>query len=439
MKNEFSRRDALRTALFGAGMLGLRSLATGLPAAILLNPRKALAQSACPPVGTAQFVILNTSVNGDPINCNCPGTYLDPAIVHSPDPTMAPASLTLRGTRYTAAAPWATLPQNVLDRTAFFHVMTNTPVHPKEPDVLRLMDANATEGNEMFPSIIAKQLAPCLGTIQTQPISIGAANPSETMYFGGSPLPVIPPSALKATLVNPAGALTNLQKLRDESLASLYDVYKNSASPAQQAYVDSLVTSTQQVRGIRQDLLAALSSITDNSPASQILAAITLIQMNVSPVVAVHIPFGGDNHSDPGFKTEATQTVSGVQTIASLMSQLAAAGLADKVTFLSLNVFGRTMGPSNTSGRQHNPNHQVSLAIGKPFKGGVIGGVTPVDKDYGAQSINSTTGAADPGGDISALASLGAFAMTTLAGLGVPSGAIASQIAVGKVIAPALA
>ena len=76
------------------------------------------------------------------------------------------------------------------------------------------------------------------------------------------------------------------------------------------------------------------------------------------------------------------------------MQQLATAGLSDQVTLMSLNVFGRTIGPGNTDGRQHNPNHQVSLTIGKPFKGGIIGGVAPVDGDYGALAIDSKTGAA---------------------------------------------
>ena len=119
--------------------------------------------------------------------------------------------------------------------------MTNTPIHPKEPDVLELM--GITAAGEMLPSILAKQLAPCLGTIQTQPISLGAASPSEALMFGGEALPIIPPLALKATLTNPAGPLTNLQPLRDQTMNQLYSLYKNAANPAQQAYIDSLVTS----------------------------------------------------------------------------------------------------------------------------------------------------------------------------------------------------
>jgi hypothetical protein len=398
-----------------------------------------LADPAPTPVNPAskQYVIFATSGNGDPINASAPGTYEDPNIVHSTDPTMAPTKLTLAGTATTAAAPWAALPQNVLDRASFWHLMTNTPIHPKEPDVLKLM--NATASDEMLPSILAQLLAPSLGTVQQQPISIGAASPSEALTFGGQALPIIPALALKATLTNPATPLTKLQPLRDQALGQLYDVYKNQANAAQRAYIDSMVTSQKEVRSIRQDLLDALSSIKDNSPASQILAAITLIRMNVTPVIAIHIPFGGDNHRDPGLAAETSQTVAGVATIASLMSQLAALGLSDQVSLVSLNVFGRTLGPGNTDGRSHNPNHQVSFAIGKPFKGGIIGGVGPVAGDYGALPIDSSSGKASASGDVSAQASLLAFGQTLLAGFGVDAATAASKVSGGSIVKAALA
>jgi hypothetical protein len=416
----------------------LQSLATGLPLLFFTNPRRALADAAtCAAPGKAQFFVFSTSGSGDPLNCNAPGTYDDPKIVHPTDPSMAPTPITLGGRQFTAAAPWAQLPAAALARTTFFHMMTNTPVHPKEPDVLQLN--GATQAGEMLPSVLARQLAPCLGTVQAQPISVGAATPSETITYGGSPLATIPPSALKATLVNPAGALTNLQKLRDDTLNRMYALYKNEATPAQQAYVDSLVTSQAQARGIRQDLLAALSSIADNSITSQMVAAVTLIQMKLSPVIVVHVPFGGDNHNDPTLKNETAQTVSGVAAIGLLATQLAAAGLADQVSFVSLNVFGRTLGPANTDGRSHNPNHHVSLAIGRPFKPGVIGGVAPVGGDYGATAVDSGTGAGGAGGDIAPADTLASFGRTVLAAAGVDAGAIDAQIVGGKVIGAALA
>jgi len=438
-----NRRETLLSALFGSGLLGLRALASGLPVSFLLNPRRALAAAdaaACTgalAATRAQYFIFNTSGAGDPINASVPGTYDDPNIVHSADPTMAPTPLSILGQPYTAAAPWASLPQDVLDRACFWHTMTNTPVHPKEPDVLKLM--GATTGGEMLPSLLAKQMAPCLGTIQAQPIAVGATSPSEGLSFSGAALPIIPALALKATLTSPASPITDLQSLRDQTLGQLNELYRSTATSAQRRYIDALVTSQDQVRHINQTLLNALTSIKDNSAASQVLAAVTLIQMNVTPVISVHIPFGGDNHRDVGLATESAQTVAGVATIASLMQQLAAAGLTDKVTFVSLNVFGRTIGPGNTDGRQHNPNHQVSITIGKPYRGGVIGGVTPVQGDYGALPLDSKSGAGKVGGDIAAVNTLATFGKTLLAGAGVDSAVIDAKIQLGQVLAPALA
>lgn len=413
-----SRRSALLSTLFGAGYVGLRALATGLPPSLLLNPRQALAASgsACGDSSRAQYIIFNTSSTGDPINASVPGTYEDPNIVHSPDPALAPKSLMLRGQAFSAAAPWAALPQHVLDRTVFWHLMTDTPVHAEQPNVLRLM--GKTDPREMFPSLLAQRLAPCLGTLQPQPISVGALTPSEGLSYAGAALPIVPPLALKATLGNPEGPLSALEPLRDSTLNDLYALYKTDATPAQKRYLDSLSISQRQVRGIKQELLDALSAIKDNGAQSQMIAAVTLIRMNVSPVIAVHIPFGGDNHADSGLKLETAETLSGVAVLADLMQQLESAGLQDKVSFVSLNVFGRTLGAGSLEGRQHNDHHQVSLTIGKPFLGGVIGGVAPLGEDFGALPIDSKTGVGTPGGDIAAVETLAAFGKSVLSAVG---------------------
>ena len=431
------RREALLSTLFGAGCVGLRVLATGLPAEILLDPRRALADpctTVTTSAGKAQYIILSTSGQGDPLNANVPGTYETGLNVAHAFPGQ---TLTMNGRKVTGGAPWTTLPQTVLDRTTFWHLMTNTPVHPKETDVLKLMGTTKTD--EMLASLLAKQLAGPLKTIQAQPLCVGAASPTEGITFGGQALPIVPPLALKDTLTSPAGPLTSLQTLRDQALGSLYDLYKTEATAAARQYIDSLVTSQAQVRSIEQCLLDALGSITDNSPDAQIVAAVTMIQMNVSPVITIHIPFGGDNHRDVGLAKEISQTTSGVQTIAKMTSLLQSAGLSDRVTFMSLNVFGRTINHTNTDGRQHNPNHHVAITIGKPFKGGVVGGVTPVAGDYGCMPIDSATGAGATHGDIAPIQTLGSYGQTMLAAVGVDAGTISQEISGGKVIKGALA
>jgi hypothetical protein len=489
-----TRRDALMSTLFGVGWVGLRALATGLPASLLVNPRRALAS---PPANKlAQYVIFQTSGNGDPINANVPGTYDDTngsqgtaGIYHSPAASMAPSGIQVGSWSGQAALPWAqpyqavptvgTTPllgsvpggspaaqwQAILNQTTFFHMATTTPVHPKEPDVLKMM--NQTASDEMLVSILAKQLQPQLNTIQAQPIALGAGSPSESLVYGGQTQPLIPPTALKATLTNPAGPLSELQKLRDQTIDSLYQLYYKAGTPAQQAYIDSLTLSQTQARNISQNLLGMLDAITDNLVVSQVTAAIALIKMNVSPVLTIHIPFGGDNHRDTALSTETQQTtgvgnngngysaatgLTGVPAIAWLMNQLYANNLQSQVTFMSLNVFGRTLAASTgcATGRQHNPNHHVAIAIGSGFKPGVVGGVAPSTSggtscaeggatcDYGAISFQSTTGAGSSSGDITPATSLPSWGQTMLAAVGIDSGTIASSITTGKVITGAL-
>src|SRR6185312_4022231 len=136
--------------------------------------------------------------------------------------------------------------------------------------------------------------------------------------------------------------------------------------------------------------------------------------------------------------TETAQTVSGVATLAALMQQLAAAGLADQVSVMSLNVFGRTLGPASADGRQHNENHQVSITIGKPFAGGVIGGVGPVAGDFGAVAFDSRTGRPATGGDVAPLGSLVSFGRTMMAAVGADPATIGSAIPGGTVVSAAL-
>jgi len=115
---ELSRREALLGTLFGAGWIGLRSLATGLPISFLLNPRAAVAAAAT--AGPAQFLILSTSGAGDPMGCNVPGTYPDaysatgkvahpPAVPGDDTMDMAPTAMTVGGKSWQAARPWSAL------------------------------------------------------------------------------------------------------------------------------------------------------------------------------------------------------------------------------------------------------------------------------------------------------------------------------------------
>ena len=443
MTMDASRRELLIRTLFGAGMLGLRSLATGIPLSILADPRRALgagSATACPPNAAAQYILFSSSGDGDPVNANVPGAYAMTGIAHPTDPTMAPTSLMLAGKQYTAAAPWALLPQAMLDRTCFFHHGTYTNDHSDLSEVMRLQ--GLVLQRDMLVSMIAAQLAGCLGTVQSEPLALGPRSSSESLTAQGRPQPILSPAALAGVLSPPAGPLGQIQQIRDADLDRLNAWFKQNGSSAQRDFLDRYATSQQQARSISQSLLNTLANITDNSPNSQVAAAVVLFRMNVSPVISIHIPFGGDNHTDPSLATEAKQTVSGVAAIGNLWTQLNAAGLQDRVTFAMMNVFGRTLSAArNTNGRDHQGDHHVTVLIGKPFKGGVVGGLEPTNSDYRAMSIDSSSGAAVAAGagDIPFSDTLAALGKALAAGCGVDRGFVDQDIRRGKLVAGALA
>ena len=427
-----TRREAILAALFGAGSIGLRAVATGLPASILLNPRRSLAD-ACASRERAQFVIWATSGSGDPSNANVPGTYEDQGIAHSLDPLMAPTPMSLGGRSYTAAKPWASLPQSVLDRTCFFHHTTLTNSHANESKVLKLM--GGIKRQEMLVSLMAQQLRPCLDTVQVEPASISG----EFITFGGRVLPALTPTGLRDVFISPKGALTTLQKLRDGDLDRIYTALKASGNPTQLTYLDRMVNSQRELRNISDSLLGSLAGITANDLNGQITAAVALIQMGVTPASVIQMPFGGDNHSDANLARETAQHVSSIAAIASLQQKLQAAGLQDRVTFVLMNVFGRTLNRPTRMGRDHLGSHHCTVIIGKGVRGSVIGGVVKSGNDYAATAIDSRTGQPGASADIRFEETLGAVGKTIGAAVGVSADVLNDQITTGKIVQPALA
>jgi hypothetical protein len=290
---KLTRRSLIGKTVFGAGALGLRALATGLPVSFLSRPLQAQ-DFTCTDKAKAQYLIIATSSAGDPLNANVPGTYAFPEIAHSPDPSMAATNFTLGGTPVTGAQIWSTLPQWVLDRTAFIHHATLTNNHANLPKVMRLMGSTARQ--EMLPSILAKHLATCFGTVQVDPVSAGAG---DILTIDGRDLPNVAPTGLRDLLARPNTPLLRLQATRDTALDEIYAVMKERGTKAQKLYLDSLVTSRRQARSLGSDLVDMLGAIRNDGSDGQVVAAVALIKMNVTPVVTIRLPFGGDNHTDP--------------------------------------------------------------------------------------------------------------------------------------------
>lgn len=437
-----SRRILLQSMFAAAGALGVRSLVTGLPIPFLLHPRRAVAA----PVPTA--VILSTARDGDPLNANCPGSYVT-GVSHPPDPRMAPLPVQLGGVTSQAAGPWNQLGKDypeLLGRLCFIHHRCSTVAHTELESLLRLHGAaRSSQGNgsEMLPSLLASELAAFTGAKQVEPVSLG----TERMSFQGRWLDSQSPSQLKALFSGAISVDQTLLTLRQNTLDAIYSGVKASGSKTQMEYLDRWAMSRGQAQALGSTLGNLMLETADeelvDGSVDQFKAAVALLAvgLNLSSVVTVHVRFGGDNHEDPSLQREADQTVEGVASIGALWSLLSSSlpSLRDRVTFATLNTFGRSLKAQN--GRAHNGNHHVMVMFGPTVKPGVYGGLIPVGNDFGASPIDSQTGQASPSGDIRADEksdeTLLAAAATLATAAGVPQSRIALRLPGAKRIVAA--
>jgi hypothetical protein len=229
--------------------------------------------------------------------------------------------------------------------------------------------------------------------------------------------------------------------MRDRALDRMYASLKKTAGRPQLDYLDRLALSRGQARSIADDLLDMLSTIRSDRSDGQIIAAAALVRMRVSPVIAIRIEFGGDNHTDADLlQKEVPESEIGVQRIAALMETLRGYGLQDQTTFALYNVFGRTLKKLMLQGRDHWASHHTTILIGKSIHPGVIGGLEPAAGDYYASPIDSKTGrGVTGGGDIPFAETLAAMGKTLGAAVGVPRAALDTEISQGKVVEAALA
>jgi hypothetical protein len=268
--------------------------------------------------------------------------------------------------------------------------------------------------------------------VQAEPVAVGTAgNALEMVSFTGRTLPTISPTQLKQLLTGSAtDPVVKLRMLRDTTLNTLNTLFKTDGTPEQKAFLDAMASSQTQVRLLAQSLATTLSSITTNDVHGQALAAAALIAAKVTPVVTLHIPFGGDNHTDANLDdetfdhTDHDNTGRGVPGIQAVMDALSSLSLTDTASFATMNVFGRdlsgTSKVTSLGGRDHFGNHAVMVMIGKNVAPGVTGGTGIITGSvYGATGINSATGASTASGDI-AQADTGVAAAKTLgAALGI--------------------
>jgi hypothetical protein len=454
-----SRRKLLKAALLGAGGLGLRGLASALPAGILAAPFRAGAADACdaaalPAVaglGTPdrpQRLILITSAAGDPLNANVPGSYTHPLVYHPVN--MPTKTVTLGGTEYQCGGPWADLFTAVpalAERTCFFHHATYSNAHGDHAKVNAFM--GAIRRQELLVSLLANHIHTCApATTQAAPVVLS----NVLIRYQGAVLPVLNTGGLARVLAKPGGQALALRDRRDADLGQLNALFRESGTPAQQAAVDAYSASQDQARAMDPSLVGSISGTTADGNSSQRRlnsAAVSILAMNMSPVVVMSYDWGGDNHSDGQLNRENDAHIQSCAALGDLHAKLAYRNLQDDVTVIAMNVFGRTLNAANrggnTNGRDHNAAHHCTVIMGRGFKGCVVGGVTltPSGNEFRCQDIDSATGQPAPGGDIPYVETLASLAKTIAAGVGVSRNVIdgangAGQITMGKYVEAAL-
>ena len=448
---ELQRRQWLKSVLFGAGGLGLRSLACGVPRSVLAAPLAFLqrttddeARQLVAEQTASQFLVLSGSDDGDPLNGNVPGTYDDPKILHSTLPSMAPTTFSLGENVVKGAQVWSSLPAEILAQTCFFHGMTTLIGHGEFNSAHTLKGAIADR--DVLASTLAKKTATPLKTLQPQPLNISGRGGTEAITFLGAPQPTFSPNTIAGLLRAPdaSSKFGATLSLRDRDLDAINAVFAARATPAQKQLLDSWATSQAQARTISADVATELAEVKDNSVDAQLLAALLLFRLKVTPVAYVHLPFGGDNHVDPAgelgpgpLSMEVAQTQSTVASLTKFYAKATSLGLGGKVTVATIDTFGRSNAWGLT-GRAHNRNHVVNLLIGANVRGAQVGGVSLKSGELVGQPIDSRTGAAAAGGDIAADSTLASFGKTLGRAVGLNASVVDEMITDGKAVQAAL-
>ena len=458
MTTKMTKRDLLRRAVWGSGAVGLKALATGLPPAFLLHRRTAFAQTSELPT----YLILSNAAAGHPLNTNAPGTYpenpantSDPlTLIQHPQVTElgsaalgtingvgygaaefeTPIDLVLGSTTVKAAGPWGALPAELLSRTLFLHHATHANAHPEFGQVMQFHGAikgPTGTGQEMLSSFIAQENALLLGTLMDQPVNVGGGN----LTSGGRPLGRLDPRELQSlfgagqhpTQVPDPSQIT---RLRDAVIDEVYRDVIAHGSHAQKKFLDRYAIGRAQAASLGDSLAPLLSDITSNDPADEVRAAVALLKLNVTPVVVLQLPFGGDNHQDSNLSREVTETIDSINTFGLLWSRLVEEGLQDRVTFANLDVFGRKLRRNNAGGRNHNRDHHTMMMFGPRVRPGVVGGLEPTanGRDFKATSL----------GSIAFDRTLESAGKTLAKAVGVPGSRIDLRILGGEVVSSAL-
>ncbi len=431
------RRELLVRFVGGSSLLALRAAATGLPAAFILAPLREA--HADPNVTTnparLQFLVMAISDAGEPINASAPGGYAMPDMNHAGDAFMQAAPLQLGAKTERAAQIWSTLPQWALNRAAFIQHGTFAEQHGSIGGVMQLM--GRAKDAEMIPAMYARHLGGPMNTLQQLPIAAGAG---DILAVKGIRVPNANPLAWKELVGQYNSMPDDLQKVRDRTMDRMYATLKARGTRVQLRYLDQLAKSGSDAKKLGSDVANILAGIKNNGNDAQLQVAAAIVKMNVSPVIAIRLDFGGDNHNDPKLEYEAKMHKDAIEGLGRFFNTLKSNGLEDKVTFASFGVFGRNFKVGDLHGRDHWSSHTTTVLIGKNVRPGLFGGTTAKRGDYGATGIDSATGTGVvDGGDIKFDDTLAAVGKTIGAAVGITSETLDAEISGGRIIQAAIA
>ena len=423
-----NRRKFLSQTLLGTSAIGVKSLLLGLPQSFLLNGAFAQSQNAT-------FLVFATSDEGEAVNPNTPGSYIS-GVMH-PTRFRTPVSMSLGNIRTEAAAPWASLPQDLLNRMQFIHHNTQTNSHSELQNVMKVqgdLKTSAGNGQEMLPSAIAQMMAPKLNTLSNTPIVL--RSPGAPITFNGTPQPVISADAIKSLFSSSNNtSLSAVQKFREQALDSIYSDLKQNGTKAQLKFLDDHANSSEQARNLASEFRTTMANLGSNGAQSQLLASAALFAAGITPVTVIKLGFGGDSHNGgtASDNREANLLEENTGALAVFWDRLKSLGIADKTTLCIQSHMGRTLRQDNWRG--HWGLHNVAVAFGPNVRAGVSGGLDP--NSHRSTAINSTTG--QSGGDISFTETLGATAKTLMKMCGADEAEINTRVSKGKIIRSAIA
>lgn len=451
------RRSFIRNSALSALSISARAAAIGVPASFLTSGH-VHAQA-----GSAKFTIIAQSSRGEAINCNAPGTFPannnDPArlIDHASPNDLGNGTLgSIQGRNFNASdfaqdvnlqlgeqtvrAPriWTGLPDGLLENLTGFWLQTGTNAHPEFPAVRALMgalrDDVVSNNSEELASAIAAEMAPILGTISTRPILLDGSG-----TFRGSPLGQYSPDRLRDLFGSGGGTIDPNQfgELYTQTIDALYGNLRQNGTRAQRVYLDQHAASRSEAISLGDSLGGLIENVEGNDFEAQLRTAVAMVQLRVTPVIAIEHAFSGDNHQDDQLSDETEETLQSLDALADYWDLIQAAGITDEVNFATLDVFGRTALRNGRGGRDHFGNMTFGLVHGTGFRGGIVGGLTEGTRRNEtvpvATGINSETGGMDSP-NIPAGATLAAYGKTIMRAAGIPDDRLNIRVPTGTVV-----